>query len=154
MELGIVSSLPDRTPQRRITVSTLDPECLGVQVAAIAASAPASATWELTNGAIYVPVYLVDGGTVTSFWCYNGAAAAANVDIALYSEAGVRLISAGTTAQAGTNALQTFDTTDTYVPAGRYYLAASKDDATGTMFMAVASVALLKAWGCARKSVV
>jgi hypothetical protein len=70
---------------------------------------------------------------------YNGATAANNIDVGIYDAAGTRLVSAGSTAQAGTSDLQLFDVTDTLLGPGLFYFAVSFDGTTGTVFRHVVS---------------
>ena len=88
-----------------------------------------STVWPAANLAIYAPVVIDEDTKVTQLWTVNGAAVAGNVDIGLYSVDGVRLASAGSTAQSGVNLMQKFDITDLYLGPGTYYLAVSLSDA-------------------------
>lgn len=65
---------------------------------------------------------------------YNGATLAGNIDLGIYTSDFARLVSAGTTAQANTNALQEVDTADTYLDRGQYYFAMAQSSATATFF--------------------
>ena len=64
----------------------------------------------------------------------NGATAGNNVDVGIYTGDGTRLISMGSTAQSGTNAIQTYNITDTALGAGLYRLGIAMDGTTGTLF--------------------
>ncbi len=63
---------------------------------------------------------------------FNGGTASGNVDVGIYDAFGNKMVTMGTTAQAGTSALQTFDITDTTLNPGNYYMACAMDGTTGT----------------------
>ena len=113
-------------------ISTFSPESVGVQLAAAAVGAPASAVWPTANRAIYVPFVIVEQVTVVKLWMYNGLAAAnGNIDIGIYNATSLSLlVSSGAVATAGAGVVQDFDVTDTALPPGRYYLAASLSSGT------------------------
>lgn len=86
------------------------------------------------NSVRYYPVIVPQDCVVTKLWLQNGAAVSGNVDVGIYDEEGNRLVSAGSTAQAGTNAVQVFDVTDTRIPAGLCYFAFVIDNTTGAIW--------------------
>lgn len=92
----------------------------------------ASATWPTNDLAIYYPITMPGRFKVARFMVANGANATGNVDVGLYSEAGVRLLSTGTTLRAGTNAMQYIGVTDSTFPPGNYYLALVASSTTGS----------------------
>ena len=100
-------------------------------------SGNASGGWLTNNLAHYFPVWIPHTWVATKLWWQNGATATGNVDCGIYDEAGNRLISTGSTAQSGTNAVQSVDITDTTIPAGTVYLAIAHSSTSGTF------------WGCA-----
>ncbi len=91
-----------------------------------------SAAWPAANRAVYVPFQVVSPLVVTQLFHWNGSAVSGNIDIGIYSVDGRRIVSSGSTAQAGTSVLQLFDVTDTVLPAGSYYFALAIDNTTGT----------------------
>lgn len=91
-----------------------------------------SQTWPTANKAIFVPFELHEDVTVVKLWAYNGATANGNTDIGIYNASGTRQVSAGPTAQSGTNVIQEFDVADTALTAGRYYMALVNSGTTGT----------------------
>lgn len=95
----------------------------------------ASATWVSANRAYACPLYLADDVIALKLWHANGAAVSGNICVAVYNEAWVRVVTSGSTAQAGTSTVQSFDVTDTPLRAGRYYIAAVLDNTTGTSLM-------------------
>lgn len=91
-----------------------------------------STAWPTNNLAIYVPISLSARFTVARFVVANGANSTGNVDVGLYSAAGTRLISTGSTARAGTSVLQYIGVTDQSFPPGHYYLALVASSTTGS----------------------
>lgn len=84
---------------------------------------------------------------ITYFWWVNGGTINGNVDMGVYSESGqTLLVSTGSTAQSGTNALQTVAVSYTLSP-GRYYLAFATSSATATFARQNNSVASTRAAG-------
>lgn len=94
----------------------------GVSASAVGAS----------NRAHFVPIALPAPVRAKRLFWLNGSSVSGNADIAIYSHAGSRIVSAGTTAQSGASVLQFIDIADTELPAGNYYLALSADNNTGT----------------------
>lgn len=116
-------------------ISTVSGESMGIAMKAHVGSGTfASAVWPTSNRAYYYPFRIDHPITVLKLWMANGAAAAGNLDIGIYSEDGTRIVSSGSTAQAGTNTLQEIDIADTVIGPGAFYLAAAMDGTTGTAF--------------------
>lgn len=90
-------------------------------------------TWPTANKAVFVPFRIAEPLLVTKLFAWNGATASGNLDIGIYDENGVRLVSTGSTPQSGTNALQVIDVTDTWIGPGRFYLALALDGTSGTI---------------------
>ena len=107
---------------------------IGIDIAAIGAATPTSVAHGTNNLARVYPFYVPEPIIVLSAYSFNGATAAGNVDIGIYSEALALLVSTGAVAQAGTNALQEYALTDTTIPRGRYYAAISCSLSTATFF--------------------
>ncbi len=93
-----------------------------------------SGAWPLANMAIYIPVRVDTPVVVTKLFVVNGSAVTGNVDIGLYTLDYARLLSTGSTAQSGTNAVQSIDVTDTPLDAGLYYLALALSSGGATTF--------------------
>ena len=100
-----------------------------------------STTWPTANKAFFLAWELLAPYTVRRLWVYNGAAVSGNLDVGLYSHDGTRLVSSGSTAQAGTNTLQLMDVTDVLLAPGLYYLALCLDNTTGAVMSAPATLA-------------
>lgn len=117
--------------QRRFVISTYSPLSCGVELAAGAAGAPASTAHSTANRAYLIPFYLPAPATAMKIWISNGAAVSGNLDLGIYDENYARLVSLGSTAQAGTATAQVGDITDTFLQAGAYYMAYALDNTTG-----------------------
>lgn len=116
-------------------------DAIGLSIqAANTLNTTASATYPSSNRALFVPFRLFVSFTATRMFSYNGASVSGNIDVGIYSSEGNRIVSSGSTAQAGTNALQEFDLTDTTLVPGLYYMAVSMDNTTGTLFRSVLGV--------------
>ena len=133
---------------RPITVHPWSMLSLGEELAVNHLVAAASAVWPSANRALYIPFWLPTPITAVQMFSYNGATASGNIDVGIYAEDGTRIVSAGSTAQAGTNALQAFDITDTLIGPGRYYLAIAMDNTTGTLFQAAYAARFMAGHGC------
>lgn len=111
-------------------------------------SSPSSGAWPSANRAILTPFVLPDDATVVKLWVMNGATASGNIDVGVYDETFALKVSAGSTAQSGTNTMQVFDVTDTVLRRGRYYIAVAKNDTTGTTLAYQSGYGHLRAAGC------
>jgi len=90
------------------------------------------AAYPTSNLAIYVPIRVKVPGVVVKLALSVGTASG-NFDIGLYSAAGVRLVSSGSTAMSGSTTEQVVDVTDTTIGVGRYYVAVNVDNTTATL---------------------
>jgi len=115
-----------------ITVWSAD--SLGVTIAAMGLGSPASVAYPTSNDAYLFPFRLGADFTVAKLWWFNGATASGNVDCGIYDANFNLKTSAGSTAQSGTNAVQSVDITDYVLKKGLYYLAIAMDNTTGTLF--------------------
>jgi hypothetical protein len=94
----------------------------------------ASAVYTSANQACYVPFEIQRPMTITRLWVLNGTAVSGNIDVGIYNGT-TRLVSSGSTAQAGTSTVQQFDITDTLIePRMDLYFAVAMDNVTGTLF--------------------
>ncbi len=114
---------------------------------------PASTAWPTANKAFLFPFRLSSPIIILNMFVMNGATAADNLDVGIYTEDFTLLVSSGSTAQAGTNAIQTLNITDTQLGAGVFYLAMAMDGTTGTVFRsATTGSRYLKCTGCCEKT--
>jgi len=91
-----------------------------------------SNAWTTANRAIYIPFYLETTVTAYQMAVENGATLGGNLDVGIYDVLGNRLVSIGTTAQAGISVIQKFDIADTVLTPGTYFMAMSTDSTTAT----------------------
>lgn len=118
-------------PRERGVISTwLSMSLAGHGTGNLAAS---STTWPAANRALFVPFRLVEPFLIRQMFHHNGATVSGNIDVGIYDAKGTRLISSGSTAQAGTSVLQIFNVTDTWLGSGLFYFAAAMDNGTGTL---------------------
>jgi hypothetical protein len=89
-----------------------------------------AAAWPSANRAIYAPVWVPDVVVITKLAVHIGSATSGNIDIGVYTEYGVRLVSTGSTAAGSINTTQLVDVTDIALGPGVYYLAAACDNTT------------------------
>lgn len=113
---------------------------------------PASAVYPAANRALYIPFRISTPFLVKTLFCLNGAAVSGNIDVGIFGQAGARLVSAGSTPQAGTNAIQIFDVTDTLLGPGRFYLAVAMDNGTGTLFRSAPTTVFPAGQGAAQQA--
>ena len=97
------------------------------------AGAPASQAYA-QNRSVFFPFRLAVHRTAVKLFLVNGATINGNIDVGIYTSEFQRIVSAGSTAQSGANAIQEFDITDTDLSPGLYYLGFSGNSATGTVF--------------------
>ena len=95
-----------------------------------------SGQWPAAGTVLFMPFFLDAAVTVMKAWWYNGSAVAGNLDLGVYRPDGSRIVSIGTTAQAGTTAVQTADIADTVLGRGQYYLALVSDTAGASSLIA------------------
>lgn len=93
--------------------------------------AVASITWPVANTAFYVPLWIPWTYPVRRvFWVNGTSVTSVNMDLGIYSSAGERIYSTGSTAQVGASAVQYVDPTDFTLSPGRYYMAVACSSTT------------------------
>lgn len=143
-----------------VTIHTWSLEALGAGIHGMVAdpafsrlTACTSAAYVASNRAILIPCQVGKRTVFKRLFCLNGGTVSGNVDVGVYDERFTRRASAGSTAQAGTNAVQYFDVADFVLGPGRYYLAVALDNATGTLFRnASPNVTQLRLLGMAQQA--
>lgn len=115
------------------SIHTGSPGAVGREMSANSGSFGVSTAWPTANLAIYIPVEIFNPVTIAKMSVNNGTAVSGNIDVGIYDAGGKRLVSKGSTAQAGTSAIQTFDITDTLLNPGLCYMAVALDNNTGTL---------------------
>lgn len=108
-----------------VSVTTFSKECCGPSLASLVRDMGylAGGTYPVANLIIYFPFRISNPCIFTKLWWYNGASASAsyNIDMGIFSEDGTRIISTSSTAQSGSNLMQSVDITDTLLDIGTYY---------------------------------
>jgi hypothetical protein len=89
--------------------------------------------------AIFSPVWVPQASIVTQIAWRVGFASSGNVDVGIYDEHGVKLVSTGSVAVGPINTTQLVDVTDTLLMPGAYYLALVADDDTARFFRSTGS---------------
>lgn len=115
----------------RVTIGVDSPESLGLDLANASLSV-ASGAWPAANRCMFLPFVVYQPLIAVKMGVINGTTASGNLDIGIVDDQQNRLVSAGSTAQAGTTQLQVVDITDTLLEPGVYYMALSMDGTTGT----------------------
>lgn len=118
----------------RLLISPFSVQGVGVDMGASASAAPSSVAHGTNNLARGYPLYLGEPAVITKVWWFNGATAAGNIDVGVYTLDGTRLFSSGATAQGTINAIQEVDITDYQLGRGTYYAAISCSLSTATFF--------------------
>jgi hypothetical protein len=144
-----IPQVPGRVRPTSFVISPYGPEGSGIQLMMNGTvTAPATAVWPTGSLAIGFPFVVTQPVTATLLAAFNGSAVSGNVDMGIYDDAGTRLVSIGATAQSGTNAIQSFNITDTPLsPSKRYYLLQVRDNTTGASFRQTHAAAVLSSLG-------
>jgi hypothetical protein len=96
--------------------------------------------WQLANRAVFAPIFIQQ--TVTVFqMAIEVTTSSGNLDIGIYTTAGARLVSKGSTAMAAAG-VQVIDITDTILNPGTYFAALCIDNTTAAIRSAAGSTAL------------
>lgn len=115
---------------RRRILGPLSPEFSISSLCAIH-DAVASSAWAAANDPIALAFRLSDAMVVEQLGWANGTSAGGNIDVGIYTASWVRLVSTGSQASTGNNAVQWVDVTDTaLLPNTQYYLVGARDNAT------------------------
>ncbi len=111
--------------QQRVGVGAHSIHSVGTWIASTNSGPPGSATWPAANRALFMPLMIQNPSVATGFWVLNGSSLTGNIDLGIYDENFVRLVSTGAKVTAGAASIQYHDATDTLIPRGRHYLAIS-----------------------------
>lgn len=88
--------------------------------------------WPSANRAYFVPIDISWNGNVTKIKI-EIIVASGNGDVGLYGPTGTKLASSGSTALAGTSAVQTFSIASTPVTPGQYFIGMAVDNGTAVV---------------------
>lgn len=95
-------------------------------------NATGSAVWPTANLALFMPFSIPAQQTVNRMIWFNGTVVSGNVDAGVYNEDGTRVVTCGSTAQAGISVAQVANVTATPLAAGSYFMALACDNITAT----------------------
>ncbi len=132
-----MSDFPIAVLEPLVTIHPFSLESVGISNVSggnITLTGATSATFPVANKALFIPFTLSKSIVAVKLFSVNGATVSGNIDVGVYDHTGTRLVSAGSTLQAGTNDLQLFDIADTQIGPGLFYLAVAMDDVLGTLF--------------------
>lgn len=135
-----------------ITITPFSDEALGGYWSGVGVKqdSGASAQWgQAADSAYFCPFVVSVPLIAVKMFCLNGATAAGNIDMGIYTAAGARLVSKGATAQSGTTTTQTLDITDTLLGPGQYYMAFGSSASTTTLYTYAQTALINTAGGCA-----
>jgi hypothetical protein len=139
------NALIGKSPDQVITPfsdSSIGPDLIGGISTASNASPQANRAW-------FYPFSVKDPVTIMQLGWLNGITVSGNCDCGIYDLAGNRLISTGSTADAGTSSLQVVDVADTDIPPGYYFLAFAVDNTSANLNASVmSSLSLGLLWSC------
>lgn len=119
---------------KAIVISTLSPETVGAGVTALSTGAFGSPTAWTANRLLMLPLLLTRPTLVDLVFWVNGSTTAGNTDVGVYDSTGTtKIVSAGSTANSGTGAVQSVNVTDTVLPASQLmWLTLGSDSGTQT----------------------
>jgi hypothetical protein len=134
----------------RFVMTTLSAQGLGSMVLAQGVTLGSSA-WPGGGAVMLFPIVLkahTGPRTYTGMLWLNGSVVSGNIDAGLYDLTGTRLASVGSTPQSGTAQVQRANfATPVTLAAGRYYVAVSLDNTTGTLYKCSAGNLSVRAHG-------
>lgn len=111
----------------------------------------ATAVWQATNTAIYVPVQIDVAVTVVKM-AFRVGVQSGNYDIGIYDEHGNRIVSLGSTA-VPVAGIATADIADTALMPGVYFLALCIDNVTASIFRATPPAVVKQGCGVQQQAV-
>jgi hypothetical protein len=145
------SFFPDFTTGRpgEITISPWSYQSVGTPLTLFGGGAAASQNFVTANLAVFCPFWIPEQTVFYKLGWANGAAVAGNLDAGIYSEAGARLVSTGSTAQANANVMQSVTITPTTLARGSYLLGLASDTsgATQKLLSSLPAAGLLQSIG-------
>lgn len=103
--------------------------------------------WSSANKAIYIPFQVSEIFIVDNMYTINGGTVSGNIDVGIYEHGGTRLVSSGSTAQAGASSIQEFNVTNTTLNPGLYYFAVAVSNTTATLEMWTPTAAISRSLG-------
>jgi len=132
---------------------TIDPNSMCSLGYASYTGAAVSVAWQSANRAIYIPFRISRSILVLNMYTFNGAVVNGNLDIGIYDKHGTRIVSSGSTAQAGVSSIQTLNITDTVIGPGLFYMALALSTNGTILFQNTGATGMfMKAMGLAQQA--
>jgi hypothetical protein len=107
---------------------------------------------QTANSAYYTQILVPNAITVYQLGVLNGGTVSGNFDLGIYNSSLTKVISTGSTVQAGVSAIQLVDISDTALSAGVYYLAFAADNITGLYQHSGVNILMTRASGCSQQA--
>jgi hypothetical protein len=143
-----MASLVAPFPKQRQFIMPSDYEHgIGDSIAALQWTVNADNVQNQASIANLIPLYITEYQSSVSFFIVNGATIAGNIDLGLYDSAFGKIVTTGSTAQAGVSIPQSIALVTKLRP-GRYYWAWSSNSATASFQSLGTSSSLARAAGC------
>lgn len=147
--MGSILSVQEYKRPNSPNIHPFSREALGATATHFTTAGTGSAVWPAANRVILFPFKIkLPSYTIASLYLCNGAAVSGNFDLGIYDadESGTinRLVSTGSTVQAGTNVPQSVATAYTLV-SGSYYAALCIDNTTATTWAKAPAQAVIVA---------
>lgn len=115
---------PTLPPSHLTTICTYSAEVCQNLGALFQLSSAASQVWPAANRTIHIPFNVESPFLIKVFFWANGGSVTGNVDAGIYSGGGTLITSTGSTAQAGTNTVQSVTLgTPVLLQPGQHYMA-------------------------------
>jgi len=109
-----------------ITISSIGPSSLGIHTR----STPGDSTWFQGSTAIFIPFRIAEPFVAINLWLFNGSVVNGNIDLGIYDVRAERIVSTGSTPQAGVSAIQAIAISALLLKPGVYYMALAIDNIT------------------------
>jgi len=110
------------SPFSKESIGTLTAEALFPSSQAGSQAPWSNIAWPANNWAVYIP-FIVSSPMIVQNMAIWWVTASGNVDVGVYDDQQHRMVSKGSTAASGTNAIQKFSLTSTTLKPGVYYMA-------------------------------
>ncbi len=146
-------AFPPSYRQNDVLISSQSWCACGEDVVGMGGAANASTAWPTANLAIYVPFEIAHEFLIqVLYWVNGGTVGTDSVDVAVYTEAGVRVINGGGTLSAGASIVQQVDVADTLIQPGRYWMGMACSGTTATFLASAPAAAILRAAGVTQQA--
>lgn len=148
---------PKSAPIAPVMISTFSARSVGRELGAMAASFSANGTaWNSANQGFFYPLRLEEPFLVAKTFFVTGSVQVTPgaADVGVFLPNGTKVVSSGAVTLTTSNTLQESDVTDTWLPAGLYYLGMSCDSTNPRFANNLPTTMLGKSWGIMQASTV